>query len=107
MNDAVSNDAVSIDDSAMRRYQLIVENRLMGFIQYYPFADIAIVTHTEVDARQEGRGYGSELAKQALDYFRSERKQLVPVCGFFAGYIRKHPEYADLVTPASRRIFEI
>lgn len=99
------NNAVPDIDSAMRRYQLITDDRLVGFVEYYLFAHVVIVTHTEVTVRQEG--CGSELARQALDYFRREHKQLVPVCGFFAGYIRKHPEYADLVTPASGHIFEI
>ena len=31
----------------------------------------------------------------------------IPVCQFIAGYIRKHTEYADLVSEESRRAFHI
>jgi predicted GNAT family acetyltransferase len=32
-----------------------------------------------------------------LDYARTQGLQVVPLCSFIAGYIRKHPEYQDLV----------
>lgn len=101
------NNAASDELSAMQRYELVVEGTMSGFIEYYPFDDVAIVTHTEVDPQLEGSGYGSELARQALEYFRSKGKRVVPICGFFARYVRTHPAYAEIVTPASRHIFDI
>jgi predicted GNAT family acetyltransferase len=88
-----------------RLYELMVDGRRIGFIEYSLYGCVAIVTHTEIDPRCEGRGYGSELARQASAFFRSEGWQVVPVCGFFARYLRAHPEDAQLLTPASRRIF--
>jgi len=99
--------AASDEFSAMQRYEMIVADRVAGFIEYYPFDHVVIVTHTEVDPQLEGRGHGSELARQALEFFRRTDKQVVPICGFFARYVRTHAAYADLVTPASRRIFSI
>lgn len=100
------SDAIN-EQSEMRRYELTVDGCVSGFIEYYPFDHVVIVTHTEVNAQIEGSGHGSELARQALEFFRNEKKQVVPVCGFFAHYIRKHPDYVGLVTPESRRIFNI
>jgi uncharacterized protein len=93
------------DDSC--RFELKDKGVAIGFIEYYPFEHIAIVTHTEVKPALEGKGQGSELARQAVAYFQSEGKQIVPICGFFAHFLRKHPEYVNMVTPASRRIFNI
>ena len=90
-----------------RRYELVNEGRLIGFIEYYLFGAVAIVTHTEVDPAIEGSGHGSELARRALDYLHGQDKQVVPVCGFFASFIRKNPEYIGHVTPESRRIFKL
>jgi predicted GNAT family acetyltransferase len=102
------NDAVPVDESVMQRYELIVDHRLYGFIEYYAFDDVVIVTHTEVDAQLEGKGHGSELARRALDHFRSRGWKVVPICGFFARYVRtRSAAYADLLTPACRRIFNI
>jgi uncharacterized protein len=89
------------------RFELLMDGHSQGFVEYYLFNHVVIVTHTEVDPRWEGKGYGSRLARQALDYFRSENKQVVPICGFFAHQIRRYPEYADLVTLECRRIFNL
>ena len=33
--------------------------------------------------------------------------QAIPVCPFVASFLRKHPEYGDLVSPGSRRAYRI
>ncbi|MDQ9170372.1 GNAT family N-acetyltransferase [Oxalobacteraceae bacterium R-40] len=94
-------------DDACQRFHLMGNDRIKGFIEYYPFERFVIVTHTEVLPELEGKGNGSELARRAVAFFQEEGKQVVPVCGFFAQFLRKHPEYIDVVTPESRRIFNI
>jgi predicted GNAT family acetyltransferase len=100
------NIAVQQDCHAMR-FELIMDEHSRGFVEYYLFNHVVIVTHTEVDPQWEGKGYGSKLARQALDYFRSENKQVVPVCGFFAYQMRHDPEHANLLTLECRRIFNL
>ena len=50
-----------------------------------------------VDPAFEGRGIGSQLATFALDDARARGLAVVPRCPFFAAFIGRHPEYADLV----------
>jgi predicted GNAT family acetyltransferase len=94
-------------DAARKRFCLKEGETLTGFIEYYAFGHIAIVTHTEIRQEIEGKGQGSELARRAVAYFRGDGKKIVPICGFFAHFLRKHPEHADIVTPQSRVIFKI
>jgi predicted GNAT family acetyltransferase len=56
------------------------------------------ILHTEVPEGAEGQGHAAALAVAALEYARSEGKQVIPSCAFVAGYIRRHPAYADLVS---------
>ncbi|HYP70864.1 MAG TPA: GNAT family N-acetyltransferase, partial [Variovorax sp.] len=64
--------------------------------------------HTEVLEAFEGQGVGSALAKHVLAEARRQGKQVIPVCQFIAGYIRKHrDQYADLVRPDVQRAFKI
>jgi hypothetical protein len=56
-----------------------------------------VITHTGVPASLEGRGMGSSLARAGLDYARQKGLMVVPLCSFIAGYIRKHPEFQDLL----------
>lgn len=98
------NIAVYAEVSATR-FDLIIEGCDTGFVEYYLFDGIAIVTHTQIHPGHEGKGRGAELVRQTLDYLRSLHKRVVPVCGFFAHQMRSHPGYADLLTPECRRIF--
>ena len=61
-----------------------------------------VFTHTEVPPSLEGRGVGSRLARAALDDARRRGLAVVPRCPFIAAFIRRHPEYRDLVPEARR-----
>lgn len=54
-------------------------------------------THTDVDDAYSGQGLAARLARTALDTARDRRLRVTPLCPYIAGYIRKHPEYVDLV----------
>jgi uncharacterized protein len=55
--------------------------------------------HTEVDSSLQEHGLGSALAAGALDDVRANSTDRVSaVCPFVSGFMRKHPEYADLKT---------
>jgi predicted GNAT family acetyltransferase len=56
-----------------------------------------VLVHTEVEPRAEGTGLGSQLVTEALDDIRARGLRVVPLCPFVAAYIRRHPDYADLV----------
>ena len=45
----------------------------------------------------EGQGAGSQLAREALDDVRRRGLGVVALCPFIAGWIERHPDYADLV----------
>ena len=55
------------------------------------------IEHTGVPDAIGGRGIAGQLVKAALEYARSEALRVVPACSYSEAYIRKHPEYADLV----------
>jgi uncharacterized protein len=90
---------------AVKRLTLTVDDHSIAFVEFYLYGKVAIVTHTEVEFLHQGKGMGSIVASQALRHFRSKNWKVVPVCGFFLQQFRRHPEYADLLTPHCRRIF--
>lgn len=59
-----------------------------------------VLPHTGVPRELEGRGIGSQLARAALDWAREEGLKVVPVCPFVRAYLKRHPEYSDLLTRA-------
>ncbi len=56
-----------------------------------------VFTHTEVPEALAGRGLAGEIVKFALDHAREKKLTVVPQCAYVASYIKRHPEYADLL----------
>ncbi|MEE4639304.1 MAG: GNAT family N-acetyltransferase [Wenzhouxiangella sp.] len=44
-----------------------------------------------------GRGIASRLTRHALEWARAQGLQVCPACPYVASWIRRHPDYADLV----------
>jgi predicted GNAT family acetyltransferase len=86
-----------VDNPAQLRYELRVDGALAGFLAYRLEPGTVVLVHTDVDPAYEGRGLGGRLVRGALDDLRARGLLLVPLCPFVASYLRRHPEYADLV----------
>ena len=85
-----------IDQSAKRRFELDIPS-VTPYIEYILVKDKIYLTHTEVPKVHEGKGLGSYIVKKTLDYIREHNLTLIPLCPFVAMYIKRHPEYRDLV----------
>jgi predicted GNAT family acetyltransferase len=83
------------DNPAELRFELYADDELAGEIRYRRLPGALALVHTEVEPKR--RGLGTELVKGALDDIRERGLHVVPVCPFVAAYIRRHPEYAELV----------
>jgi uncharacterized protein len=95
---------VSVEDAPeRRRYEVLVDGRLAGILRYARGERVIRLVHTEVDESIEGQGLGSQLAKFALDDARARGLRVRPDCPFVSAWIGRHPEYADLVEPATAR----
>jgi uncharacterized protein len=97
----MSDAGVEVRDNPERsRYEAHLGDAVAGFSAYRRRGDdIVVFTHTEVDPSFEGQGIGSALAKGALDDVRSRGLHIIAMCPFISAYVRRHPEYADLIAP--------
>jgi uncharacterized protein len=81
----------------LRRYEIRIGGEIVGISAYVERPGRIIFTHTEVDEEREGQGLGSKLARGALDDARARGLRVTPRCPFIAAYVRRHPEFNDLV----------
>jgi predicted GNAT family acetyltransferase len=79
------------------RYEIEVDGEVAGFIAYRRGEGVIELVHTDVAPKWEGKGVGSTLVQGALDDVRARGLKVQPICPFVAAYIRRHPEYQDLV----------
>src|SRR5689334_1758887 len=91
----------------VQRFEWIEDGRLFGFVDYYRFGNIAVITHTETNPAWDEKGLGSRLAARTIAWMGSEGLRVVPVCSFMAHFLRTHAEYHDVVSPTARDIFQI
>lgn len=83
------------------RYEISVGGRPAGLSQYLEDDGRRIFFHTEVDDAYEGQGLAAILVARALDDTRASGLRVIPMCPYVKQFVRKHPEYADLVDPVT------
>ena len=95
------DDVIVVNNETAQRYEARVDGQLAVII-YQRLGDRIVFIHTEVPEALEGHGIAGKMAQFALDDARARRLVVIPQCPFVAGYIRRHPEYADLVPSSDR-----
>lgn len=86
-----------INNEARHRYEITIDG-VTAYAMYRLEPGVITFYHTVVPDALGGRGIGSKLVVAALDASRAAGLKVRPECPFFAAYIRKHPEYQDLVS---------
>lgn len=56
-----------------------------------------VFTHTVVPDALSGRGIAGELVRHGLEHAKKENLKVVPQCPYVASFIKRHPEYQELV----------
>jgi hypothetical protein len=84
------------DNKLQRRFELDVEGQV-AFANYRQTPQALIITHTETPRALRGRGIASQLVEGALELIRADGQKVIAGCGFVVDYLRKHPEYRDLM----------
>lgn len=99
-------DGEARDNPEARRYELSVDGGV-AVMTYNLNPPQLMITETLVPEALEGRGLASRLAAAVVADARARRLVLLPVCPYLAGWLRKHPEHANIVHPTYRGILGI
>lgn len=84
-------------NTAASRYELFVDNELVGIADYEIAGDRVVFPHTEIVRPLRGQGLGAVLVRGALDDVRGTGRTVVPRCWYVAEFIDDHPDYQDLL----------
>jgi uncharacterized protein len=98
---------VVTDKVGKERYEIQVDGKPAGLLQYRLRPGLIELVHTEIDEEFEGQGLGSRLISFALNDARERGLAVLPFCPFVNDYMRRHPEYVELVPEERRQDFEL
>ena len=85
------------DNPRELRYELVEGDSVVGEIRYRREDGAVALVHTEVDPVYEGKGLAGALVEGALQDLLERELRVIPVCPFVRAWLRRHPEYADLI----------
>jgi uncharacterized protein len=69
----------------------------LAVMSYTVAGSRVIIDHTDVDDRLRGKGAGKQLVKSAVEWARTDKVQLLPLCPFARSVFDKTPEYSDVL----------
>ena len=87
---------VVVDNAQAQRFEVHQDGET-GVLEYRLRGDALWLIHTEVPPTLEGHGIAAALTRYALDSARARGLGIVVRCEYVKAWLRRHPEYADLV----------
>ncbi len=94
------------ENPSRHQFEIALGNGELAFAKYNLLPGAIRFYHTIVPENHRGQGLGTALVKASLAAARERGLTVIPVCPFFAAYLRKHPEEQDLVAPEHGHLIE-
>jgi predicted GNAT family acetyltransferase len=95
------------DNLERHRFEIHLDDELVGFADYRLNGQTIAFTHAEVSSEHEGQGLGSTLARESLEAAQRAGRAVLPACPFYQDYLQRHPEYVELVPESRRAEFDL
>jgi predicted GNAT family acetyltransferase len=88
----------------LQRFESQAGNASLAFLSYTHEGDHVILDHTFVPDALRGAGMAASLVLAALNEARQRRWRIVPRCSYVAAFIKRNPEFADLVDRQDQKL---
>ena len=83
-----------VDDAARGRLEM-AEQGLVVFADYRRQGERLFIDHVEAPVSLRGTGAAGRFMSALTDYARAEGVKLVPICGYAAAWLARHPAEAE------------
>lgn len=81
---------------AENRFETLIEG-FPGKVDYILDGKNFVITHVGVHPELRGQGIAARLVEVSLEYAKENVLRVIPMCSYAAAYMRRHPEYAELM----------
>lgn len=69
----------------------------LAFLRYRLGEGKISLLYVEVPPASRGQGIAAEITRTALEYAKAQNLRVTPICGYTVAYLRRHPEYQNLL----------
>lgn len=87
-----------IKNDTAKRFEMEVEGHT-AFINFGEYSNHLALVHTESPVALAGRGAGSAIVEKALHWSKDNGYTILPYCPFIFTFIKRHPEWKEIVDP--------
>lgn len=84
------------DNHERHRYEMDIDGHIV-FADYRREGRVLYIPHVEAPPALQGTGAAGRFMEALMDNARVEKLKIVPICGYAAHWIQRHPEYHDLL----------
>ncbi|MEV1333469.1 GNAT family N-acetyltransferase [Micromonospora costi] len=98
-----ADDLVITNNSALGIYEAAIGGRTAAGLVYSEAGSRVVLMATSVLPEFRGKGVAAKLIGGVLDELRVQGKTATVTCPFATAFVNAHPEYADVLDPASPR----
>lgn len=86
------------DNPQQHRFELLVDDQVVGIVNYHLGEGRITLAHTEVQRAQSGRGLGRTLVSGVLEQVAERDLDVVPLCPYVRKIVAQDPgRYGHLV----------
>lgn len=84
-------------DPEKQKFYAVIDGK-QNVLEYYHKGDSLLdFVSTYVHPDMRGHGIASEIVKKGLDYAKENEFKVKPSCPFVYDFIKRHPEYEDIM----------
>lgn len=83
------------DNTQKNRFELDVDGSV-AFANYEVKGDTLYIQYVEAPTELRGTGAASQLMRHVMEKAREDQHKVIPICGYAATWITRHPEYDDI-----------
>lgn len=87
------------------RYVVDLDDGLMAELTYYDTPGVRVIDHTSTPEALRGTGIAGKLTARAIADAQEEGIKVDPVCSYTAAWLRRHPEFAEIVVDRPAEAF--
>jgi hypothetical protein len=85
-------------NEAENRFEVWIDGHLSK-LDYIIHGNTIVMTHVGVYPEYRGQGIAAKITQAGLEYAKGKSLRVVPMCSYVAAYIRRNPQYSELIKP--------